>query len=98
VRRFHKRLRRLESITGKCPGDPEHLHIRMYRATRSGAKNIPPHPPCKLCGKHHRHEDGTIMVKRIIITIPDDSELAQRLGPEGWRLEPDFRRDGGQRQ
>jgi hypothetical protein len=91
-------LKKLESITGKCPGDAEYQRLRMYRATRSGAKNIPPNPPCTLCGEFHRHPDGEPVVRRVIITVPDDSELAERLGPEGWRQESDFWRDGGQRR
>ena len=98
MRRFHNRLKQLEAVAGKCPGDASYQRGRLYHATRSGAKNIPPNPPCKLCGEFHRHADGSPVVRRVIVTVPDDSELAARLGPLGFREETDSWHGGGRQQ
>jgi hypothetical protein len=91
VKRFHSRLKAVEVVAGRCPGDSSHLRLRMYHATEAGAENLPPLPPCRLCGRDHTHEDGTPVIRRVVIIIPE--EAAAEMPAEGYR-EQEYWRDG----
>jgi hypothetical protein len=70
------------------------MRIRMYHATEAGAKNLPPLLPCRLCNKFHTHEDGTPMIRHMIVIVPDGSDYAKDFGPEGYYEVPTWKQDG----
>jgi hypothetical protein len=94
VKNYLSRIKRAEeAAAGKCPGDFDTQRLRIFRATRAGALNLPPARPCQLCGKDHTHEDGTPQIRRVVLTVPDDADYAADLGPQGYRETPSWEQD-----
>jgi hypothetical protein len=81
VRRFSGRLKKLEVVARRCPGDGERL--RLFRATKEGAERLPPIEPCRRCKKFHAHPDGKPVIRRVVIIIPEG--VAEKMPAEGYR-------------